>query len=262
MAVELTQDRAYLADNRRVIIGRSFVAAAAGALPIPVFEEWLASRVRRGTIRRIADSRSVDADESAVQAVADGKDRPPDWVDLVGGSIAFRFLARQWRRVLVVVLVARRAQDAARTFLVGTLFDHYCARLHVGLGLNSDRAVELRGLIDRAIAETPGSLGARIFRRGALRAARAGVQGPLRLADIVSGGRIRRLLSRNQEVEAVQVVDEEIEEQLQTRKSFLARTAAAAELELAAEGNPYLEQLLHNFDRLWREREQDRTGTR
>lgn len=264
MSAELTHDRGYLSDNRRRIIGRSLVAAAAGALPIPLIEDWLASRVKRGTIRKIAESRSVDADESAVRAVADGKDKPPEWADIVGGSIAYRFLARQWRRLLLVYLVARRAQDAAHSFQVGTLFDHYCARVHVGMGLDGDRAIEIRKVIDLAIAETPGGLGRRIFRRGVLGAARATVKGPLRLADAVTGGMIRRLLSRNQEVEAVQVVDEAIERQLEEKKSFLARSAAAAEMQLAAEGNPYLDRLLHTFDKLWRERElarERRAGT-
>jgi hypothetical protein len=258
MSGELTQNRAYLSENRRLIIGRSLASAAAGALPIPLVEDWLSSRIRRTTIRKIAELRSVDASELAVGALADGEERPPEWAELVGGSIAYRFLARQWRRLLLVYLVVRRAQAASRSFLVATLFDHYCARLHVGMGLDVGRATELRALIDRAIAETPGGLGRRIFRRGALGAARVGINAPLRLADAVTGGMIRRLLSRNQEVEAVQVVDEVIERQLEARKSFLARSAAAVELQLAAEANPYLERLLDNFDELWRARERDR----
>ena len=39
-------------------------------------------------------------------------------------------------------------------------------------------------------------------------------------------------------------------------QSFLARSVAAVELQLAAEGNPYLEQLLDTFDRMWRDRVQ------
>lgn len=258
MSGELTHNRAYLAANRRLIIGRSLVAAAAGGLPIPVLEDWLVSRVQRGTIRKIAESRSVDADEQAVSAVADGSQRPPDWAEIAGGTVLARLLARQWRRLLVVYLVARRAQAAARGFLVGSLFDHYCARLHVGMGLDGPRALELRALIDRAIAETPGGLGRRLFRRGAVGAARAGMRAPMKLADAVTGGMVRRLLSKNQEIEAVQVVDDAIDQQLQTKKSFLARSAAALELQLAAEGNPYLERLLDTFDELWRERQAGR----
>lgn len=256
MSAELTHNRSYLGENRRLIIGRSLAAGAAGAIPIPLLEDWLASRIRRGTIRKIAESRSVDADEEAVRAVADGDERPPEWAEIVGGSLAYRFIARQWRRLVILYVVARRAQAAARAFLVGTLFDHYCARLHVGMGLDRARAAELRALIDRAIDETPGGLGRRLFRRGALGAARAGVKAPLRLANAVTGGMIRRLLSRNEEVEAAQMVDDAVERQLETRKSVLARSAAAVELQLAAEGNPYIERLLDTFDELWRARVQ------
>ncbi|HWM86900.1 MAG TPA: hypothetical protein VNO33_13700 [Kofleriaceae bacterium] len=262
MPAELTHNRAYLGENRRLIIGRSLVAAAAGALPIPLVEDWLASRIQRGTIRKIAESRSVDADEQAITALADGSERPPDWAEIAGGTVLYRLLARQWRRLLVVYLVARRAQAAARAFLVGSLFDHYCARLHVGMGLDGKRGVEVRALIDQAIAETPGGLGRRIFRRGALGLARAGVKAPLKLADAVTGGMVRRLLSKNQEVDAIQVVDEAIEEQLEAKKSFLSRTAAALELQLAAEANPYVDRLLDTFDRLWREQESRRTAAR
>ncbi|HEU5058180.1 MAG TPA: hypothetical protein VFU21_16725 [Kofleriaceae bacterium] len=256
MASELTHHRAYLGDNRRLIIGRALAAAAAGALPVPLVEDWLASRVARGTIRRIADARSVDMDDSAVRAIADGPEKPPEWAEIAGGTLAYRLVARSWRRLILVYLAARRAQAAARHFLIGTLFDHYCARLHVGMGLDGPRAAELRAVMDQAIARTPGGLASRVFRRGLVGAARATIRAPFRLADNVSGGAIRRLLRRGDEVEAVTAVDESIERQMQAKQSFLARSAAAVELQLAAEGNPYLEQLLANFDRLWRDRAQ------
>jgi hypothetical protein len=256
MASELTHHRSYLADNRRLIIGRALAAAAAGALPVPLVEDWLASRVARGTIRRIANARSVDLDDAAVRAIADGPEKPPEWAEIAGGTLAYRLVARSWRRLILVYLAARRAQAAARHYVIGTLFDHYCARLHVGMGLDGPRAAELRAVMDQAIRRTPGGLGGRVFRRGLVGAARATVRGPLRLADSVTGGMIRRLLKRGDEVEAVAVVDESIERQLKAKQSFLARSVAAVELQLAAEGNPYIEQLLDNFDRMWRDRVQ------
>lgn len=254
MATELTPYRSYLSEHRRLIIGRALASAAAGALPVPLVEDWLASRIARGTIRKIAEARSVDMDEAAVRAVADGPARPPEWAEIAGGTLAYKILARSWRKLVLVYLAARRAQAAGRHFLIGTLFDHYCARLHLGMGLDGPRAAELRAVIDQAISRTPGGLGRRVFRRSALGAARASVKGPLRLADTLTGGMIRRLLSRRDEVEAVQVVDDAIARQLRSKKSFLARSAAAVELELAAEANPYLERLLENFDELWRAR--------
>lgn len=256
MASELTHHRAYLSDNRRLIIARALAAAAAGALPVPLVEDWLASRVARGTIRRIAEARSVDIDDSAIRAIADGPQKAPEWAEIAGGTLAYRLIARSWRKLVLVYLAARRAQAAARHFVIGTMFDHYCARLHVGMGLDGPRAAELRAVMDQAISRTPGGLASRVFRRGLIGAARATVRAPFKLADSVSGGAIRRLLKRGDEVEAVTAVDESIERQLEAKQSFLARSAAAVELQLAAEGNPYLEQLLDTFDRLWRDRVQ------
>lgn len=254
MATELTHHRSYLGDNRRLIIGRALAAAAAGALPVPLVEDWMSSRIARGTIRKIAESRSVDLDDGAIRAVADGPTPPPEWAEIAGGTLAFKLIARSWRKLVLVYLAARRAQAATRHYLVGTLFDHYCARLHVGMGLDAAGGREVRALIDQAIARTPGGMGRRIFRRGVLSAARASVKGPVRLADTVTGGMVRRLLTRGDEVEAEQVVDDAIQRQLESKKSFLARSAAAVELQLAAEGNPYIERLLEVFDELWRAR--------
>jgi hypothetical protein len=256
MASELTHHRAYLADNRRLIIARALAAAAAGALPVPLVEDWLASRVARGTIRRIANARSVDIDDSAIRAIADGPQQAPEWAEIAGGTLAYRLIARSWRKVILVYLAARRAQAAARHFVIGTMFDHYCARLHVGMGLDGPRAAQLRAVMDQAISRTPGGLASRVFRRSLVGVAKATVRAPFKLADSVSGGAIRRLLKRGDEVEAVTAVDESIERQLEAKQSFLSRSAAAVEMQLAAEGNPYLEQLLDTFDRLWRDRVQ------
>ena len=256
VSAALTQHRAYLDSNRRLIIGRALAAGAAGALPVPLFEDWLSSRLARGTIKRIAESRSVDLDDAAVRAIADGKESAPDWGQIAGGTLAYKLVARSWRKLVLVYLAAKRAQAASKHFLIGTLFDHYCARMHIGQGLDGAAAAELRGLMDQAIGRTPGGLGRRVFRRGALNAARATVRAPLKLADAVTGGMIRRLLTRGDEVDAVAVVDEEVEQQLEAKQSFLARSAAAVEMQLAAEGNPYLEHLIDTFERLWRERAQ------
>ena len=146
------------------------------------------SRVQRGTIRRIAESRSVNLDDSAIRAIADGPQKPPESAEIAGGSLAFRLAAQSLRRLVLVYLAARRAQAATRSFLIATLFNHYCARLHVGMGLDGPRAHELRAAMDRAIARTPGKLGRRLFRRSLLGAARASVRGPVRIADAVTGG--------------------------------------------------------------------------
>lgn len=256
-STELTRSRQHLADNRRMIIARSLAAGAAGALPIPIVEEWLSATIERGMIKRIAERHQVDLDDAALRAVADGPSRPPEWTEIVGGGVAWRLLGRLWRRVLIAVLAARRAQAASRAFTVATLFDHYCARLHTGFGLDAVDGAQVRALIDQAIDRTDGGLGRTLFRRGLLAAARATLRAPLRAANALSGGALRRLLGAGSEQVAIAEVDDAIERQLEDDKGFLSRAVSAVELQLAAESLPYLDALIDNFEELVREQRRD-----
>ncbi|HET6613930.1 MAG TPA: hypothetical protein VFG83_18150 [Kofleriaceae bacterium] len=252
---KLPATRDHLADNRRLIIGRSLAAAIAGGIPVPVLEEWLEAKIQRGTIRRIAQSRVIDVDKEAVVAIAGGRSRGADWAEVAGSGLAMRLFGKSIRRLLVAVVAARRARAAAKNYAVASLFDHYCAKLHVGLGLDAQAGAEVRKLIDQAIAETRGSLGVRPFRRGISGAMRAGLRAPTRVVDLVTGGRASRLLRRaprRDEVEVVRAIDTSIERARNDRSGILARMTAAVELELSAEQNPYLERLIARFERLWR----------
>lgn len=258
MSDELTLSRDYLHSNRRLIIGRAIAAAAVGATPIPVVEEWLTATIRRRTVERIAESHQVDLDDEAIKAIADGADKPPSWHEMAGGAFLTKFLGQSMRKLFVAVVAARRTQAAARYFMLDTLFDHYCARLHVGLGLDGAAGKELRAAMDRALAETPGGLARRMFRRGVVAAARASVRAPIEIADTLTAGWLRKLLGRgSDEVKAVIEVDEALERQLQAEKGFLGRAATAVELQLAADNNPYVDRAIDTFDRLWRERRDD-----
>ncbi len=244
----LVQSREYLAEHRRTIIGRSLAAAIAGAIPIPVLDDWLVASIRRGTIRRIAEARGVDIDDDAVRAIADGPESPPKWSELVGGGLAIRLLSKQWKKLLVAVLAAKRAQAASRNFEVATLFDHYCTREHVGMGLTHGSGKAVRALIDQARRDTQGGLNRQLFRRGLIAAARSSAKAPMNMADMLTGGRVGKLLTgRSDEVEVTTEVDEALETQLGSESSFLARSAAAIELQLAADRNPYLDNLLDRF---------------
>src|SRR5262249_42725968 len=65
--------------------------------------------------------------------------------------IAFKFA---WRKIFAVLAVGRRAEEMASTFQLGTLFDHYCAKLHVGAGIDRAQATQLRAVIPATLAET------------------------------------------------------------------------------------------------------------
>ncbi len=255
---ELSVRRDHLADNRRMLIGRSVAAAVAGAIPLPGVDDWITSAIQRRTIRRIADSRHIDMNTDAVRALADGPEKPPEWAEIAGGALLVRMVTRAWKKVLLAYVAAKRTQAAARNFTIATLFDHYCARLHVGMDIDRVTAAELREIMREAMDETPGGLGSRLFRRGMLAAGRATVRAPFELFDIASGGVIRKLLKRGNDVEAeaeaVDEMDTVIERQLAAETSFLARSTKAIELQLSTDVNPYLDRVVAKFEELWRAR--------
>jgi hypothetical protein len=257
MSTEIVTRRDYLAAHRRQIIARSIAAALAGAVPVPFVDDYLVRVILGGGYRRIAAAHQIDVDDRAVEHLVFGKAPPTSVFDLAVRSLVVRLASQSAKRVLVALTAVRRARSAARTFATMTLFDHYCARLHTGLGLPAARALALREEIDRALDATDGALAFHPFRKGLTLAVRATVKAPLALADAASRGALRRLLARRSEVteaEAVDEVEEALEKQLADSSSFLTRAITAVEQQLSAETNPFLETSLDSFDRWWRAR--------
>lgn len=253
----LARSRAYLADQRRAIIGRSLAASLAGALPIPFLDDWALGTILGRGYRKLAAAHHVDLDDDAVKALVFGASPPPSLTEIAVSGIALRIAGRAARRMMVVLATVNRARSAARTFTAMTLFDHYCARLHTGPALDGPTALALRGEIAKAIESTPGALAVHPFRRGALAAARATLRAPLELADLATRGALRKLLARKSEVteaEAVDDLDAAVENALASKTGFLSRAVAAVEIQLSAEVNPFLDGAIESLDRRWRAR--------
>lgn len=255
MTQALSVQREHLRQHRRMIIGRSILASLASVVPVPVLDDQIAYIVQRTVLRKIAEEYQIDLDDEAYKILIFGESSPPDLLSMAGGTLAYKLLSRYWRKFLLTYVTVKRAQVASRYFARATLFDHYCAKLHVGLGLERESALALRGIIDRAMDQTPGTLGTRLFRRGLLAATRASVRAPVELAQMVSGKVLQRLLKRpesDEEVHPIEELDLALEKQLRAQSGFLARIVTAVELQMSVEGNPYLDELVDNFERLWR----------
>jgi hypothetical protein len=254
----LTTRRDYLVGQRRTILSRAIAGSLAGLLPVPVLDDWAMAAILGSGYRRVAAAHDVDLDDGAVKSLVHGTSAPPSIKDLALGGIVMRIAGRAAKRMMLALATINRARAASRHFLVMTLFDHYCAKLHTGPALDSATALALRGEIGKAIENTPGALGFHPFRRGALAAARATMRAPLELADLASGGALRRLVAAKRpevtEAEAVDDVDRVVETELQNQNGFLARTVIAVESQLSSEGNPYLDAVIENLDRRWRAR--------
>lgn len=253
----LTLQRAHLDQHRRMIIARSVAASLAGVVPVPVLDDLLTGAILGSTYRKLAHEHQVDLDDDALRNLVHGKVEPPSASKLAAATVVMRLVAKGWRKLLIAYTTTRRAQTAGRYFTLATLFDHYCARMHVGLGLDGQAALALRTIMNDAIAATPGGLSRRMIRRGIVAAARATVRAPVELADIATFGALRRLIDRRKgddEVTEAELVDQALEQQLASESSFLARATTAIEIQLSTQGNPYLDALIDTFERLWRQR--------
>jgi len=257
MTTALARTRDYLAGQRRAIIARSVAGSLAGALPIPIVDDWVMGQIVGRGYRKIAAAHQVDLDDAAVRALVFGTSPPPSIAEIAASGLMLRLAGRAAKRMMIALATINRARSAARTFTTMTLFDHYCAKLHTGLALDGTTALALREEIMRSIDNTPGALALHPFRRGAMSAARATLRAPLELIDLATGGRLRKLLARRSEVteaEAVEELESTIEHALQSKTGFLSRTVAAVEVQLSAEVNPFLDGAIESLDRRWRAR--------
>ncbi|MBA3393786.1 MAG: hypothetical protein H0T89_14150 [Deltaproteobacteria bacterium] len=253
----LSTRRDYLTAQRRTIIARALAASLAGTVPVPILDDWAVGAVLGGAYRRIAAAHHIDLDNDAVKSLVFGNARPTSIADIAVGGIMMRIAGLAAKRMMLALTAVNRARAASRNFVVMTLFDHYCARLHTGLALDGETALALRDEIVKAIDNTPGALSFHPFRRGALSAARATLKAPLELADLATRGAVRRLLSKKSEVtdaEVVDDVDRAVETALASKTGFLSRTVTAVELQLSAEQNPFIDRAIENLDRRWRAR--------
>lgn len=252
----LTLRRDYLQTHRRMAVARALATTAASLVPVPFLDDWLREAVLGGAYKRIAASYQIDLDPTAVKNLVHGRSQPASWVDLTSSALALRLASQSVKRVMMAITAMRRAQAASRTFASLTLFDHYCARLHTGLGLDGPRALAIADAIGAALATTPGGLSFEPFRRGALVAARTAAKAPLAIADLASGGRLRKLLDRGKDevalAEAVDEVDALVDRELADRDGWFAKAVAAIELQLTADVNPFLDTAIERFEATWR----------
>jgi len=145
----------HLRGHRRLILGRALLSGAAGLVPVPYLDDLLAGQVRAGLVRRLAELRRVDVDGNAVAELSTPTGSRVLHAAGVG-AILLGGAKKVWRRVAASLLVVRRADEAMQTFQIGTLFDHYCTRHHVGLGLDGNKARTLRDAMDDAIRHARG----------------------------------------------------------------------------------------------------------
>jgi hypothetical protein len=235
----------HLAANRTLILTRALLSGLAGMIPVPYIDDLLAGAVRSHLIKRLAEIRSVDVDSNAVAALSD----PAGSRVLAAagiGALAIGGTKRLFRRIAASIFFVRRVDEAIDTFHVGTLFDHYCAKHHVGLGLDGERATLLRHAIDLAAKRAQSEVLRAAFRRAMLAVGRAAVSVPRtvwsRLAIKTSGD------GKGREEQAV-VEAEQIADSLPG--SAMGRAVKTLSSEIGGVERTYIAMLLQRFDIAW-----------
>jgi hypothetical protein len=200
--------------NRGLVVSRSILAAAAGILPVPVMDDVVASLLRARMLRTIAEVRQVDINRDALAILSD-EPQVSRLRHMALTGVTLIALRKAWRKMFLLLAVGRRGGEFAHSFELGTLFDHYCMRHHVGPAVDAELAAKLRATFDQIGGSVRKHLVRPSVAAGALQK------------------RPREVLPREGE-------------------SLLGKTRRVIDEELGAAGDAYANALREAFDKAWK----------
>jgi len=235
---------AYLTLHRGLIVRRALLASAIrGFLPLPVVDEVLASRVRAGLYMKLAAGRQVDLRPAAAAALAEvkGKGALAKLTLVATAAVIAKFAQRKF---LAFLAAGRSAEEMARTFYSATLFDHYCAKLHVGGEVTPERAARLRACLAVQANDVGPVLAA--FREGSAILGRSLLEAPRWVSR-----RIAVLGERFVHSGGNPDVLDAFPERASGENAWLDRAAHAVEETMARAGNEHLTQIVRTFEERW-----------
>jgi hypothetical protein len=244
----------HLAANRRLIIRRSLLATAVGGVvPLPVMDDYLAGRVRAGMLMKLAERRQVDLVLSSAELLADPREATAVRnATMTAATLLALKLA--WKKFFAVLAVGRRAEDMATTFQMGTLFDHFCTKLHVGAGIDRTRAFQLRGIIHASVSDAEKSALTAVFHEGGRVLSRSMLEAPAWVS-----GRFERAAehwARTGGNAPADAADPDPEVPIDGENArWLDRASGAVESRLNQLGSSYLRTLVRSFEQRWRQAE-------
>jgi hypothetical protein len=240
----------HLAENRRLIVRRALLATAVGGvIPIPVLDDYFAGRVRAGMLAKIAERRRVDLAPGSADLLGDAREG-----NTVRNATMFAAmllaLKLAWRKFFALVALGRRADDMATSYQLGMVFDHYCAKVHVGGGIDRAQAALLRQVIFSALSESEKQAFVGAFREGGKVLGRSFMEAPNWL-----GERMRLAAERWAESGGQSTDPEEVPDigDAADEARWVDRAAAAVESRLGRAEQGYLAGLTQAFERRWKE---------
>jgi hypothetical protein len=242
---------AYLGAGRGLIVKRSLLATAMGAvIPVPVMDEYVAGRVRAGLLMKLAEQRKVDLPRSSAELMGDAREGST-LRNATMTAITLVALKLAWRKIFALLAAGRGAEEMASNFQFATLFDHYCARMHVGGPIDRERASELRKFIHETVDRTEKATLTAIFRDGGRILGRSLLEAPRwvtnRLAALA-----QRWVSTRGNVSAT--LDPASDVVAGDGTQWLDRATAAVEARLGSLGSDYLDILIEDFEARWAKR--------
>jgi len=238
---------AHLELHRGLIVRRALMASAIrGFLPVPMVDDLLASRVRAGLYTKLAAGRQVDLPPGSAVILAGAKEQgAATKLGLVAAAaIVAKFAGRKF---LALVAAGRGADEMAATFISATLFDHYCAKLHVGGEITVAEAKCLRVCLwaNPSVAALAPTLAA--FREGSRVLGRSLLEAPRWFSQ-----RISNLGERFVHSGGNPDVLDAFPEQASGESAWLDRAARAVEEAMAQAGNAPMTRLVRSFEERWR----------
>ena len=241
----------HLAANSGLIVKRSLLATALGSfIPIPVMDEYIAVRVRAGLLMKLAEQRHVDLPPSSAELLGDPREGSTVRNATIT-AITLVALKMAWRKIFAILAAGRGAEEMATTFQFATLFDHYCAKLHVGGRIDRELASQLRKIIHTTVARTEKSTLVVIFKEGARVLGRSLLEAPRWVGNRLASLAQRWVQSRGN-VEAT--LDPAADVAAAAESQWLDRATAAVEDRLSAIGNDYVGILVEDFEARWAKR--------
>jgi hypothetical protein len=152
------------------------------------------------------------------------------------------------RRFFALFAAGYGADEMARNFCRATLFDHYCAKLHVGGPIGPAAAATLREVIESEIHGSGSTPVLAAFREGGRVLGRSLLEAPRWLLRRLAGlaERFARTGGRPEVLDAVP-------ESPDADDSWIERAGQVVEAALARTAGAYLPGLLDGFERRWQE---------
>jgi hypothetical protein len=226
-------------------VRRALLATAVGgAVPLPVLDDYLAGRVRAGMLIKLGERRQVDIAPSSAELLGDPREGTAVRnATLTAATLLALKLA--WRKFFALLALGRRAEDMATTFQLGILFDHYCAKLHVGGEIDRTQAALLRYAIHGALGESERTALVTAFREGARVLGRSALEAPAWMSARIEKAARRWAESGGRTADPGDAAGADADDEAR----WLDRASSAVEERMGRVGHSYLVGLVASFER-------------